>query len=47
MNAVKREEEPTQFGFSATRLGMDKSLEKQKNPMPGPAVTAVHQAERH
>jgi len=30
MNAVKKEEEPTQQGFSHTRLGMDKSLEKQQ-----------------
>ena len=29
MNAVKKEEEPAPFGFSATRLGMDKSIEKQ------------------
>ena len=30
MNAVKLEEEPTPLGFSATRLGLDKSLEKQR-----------------
>jgi len=29
MNLVKEEEEPLQFGFSHTRLGMEKSLEKQ------------------
>jgi hypothetical protein len=28
MNLVKKEEESTQLGFSATRLGMDKSIEK-------------------
>jgi hypothetical protein len=30
MNAVKAEEEPTPFGFSATRLGMEKALEKER-----------------
>jgi hypothetical protein len=30
MNKVKQEEEPTNFGFSHTRLGMEKTLEKQK-----------------
>ena len=30
MNMVKKEEEPTVDGFSHTRLGMDRSLEKQK-----------------
>ena len=30
MNLVKKEEEPTAFGFSHTRLGMEKTLEKQK-----------------
>jgi hypothetical protein len=29
MIAVKKEEEPTTFGFSATRLGLDRALEKQ------------------
>jgi hypothetical protein len=28
MNLVKKEEEPTEFGFSATRLGIEKVLEK-------------------
>jgi len=27
-NAVKKEEEPTTFGFSATRLGIEKHMEK-------------------
>ena len=27
-NAVKKEEDPTQHGFSATRLGMEKVIEK-------------------
>jgi hypothetical protein len=30
MNRVKQEEDPTELGFSHTRLGMEKSLEKQK-----------------
>ena len=46
MNAVKKEEEPAPFGFSATRLGMDKSIEKQ-HMSTGPMAGAVaHGAER-
>ena len=30
MNKVKQEEEPAQFGFSHTRLGMERSLERRK-----------------
>jgi hypothetical protein len=30
MNAVKREEDPTEHGFSHTRLGLDKTLEKKR-----------------
>jgi hypothetical protein len=33
MNMVKREEEPTQFGFSHTRLGMERTLSKQSSSM--------------
>lgn len=33
MNLVKKEEEPAVFGFSATRLGMERSLQKSKTPM--------------
>ena len=29
MNKVKQEEEPTEFGFSHTRLGMERSIERQ------------------
>jgi hypothetical protein len=47
MNAVKREEDPTPLGFSHTRLGMDKSLEKQKNSMATIAVGAAQEANRH
>lgn len=32
MNAVKQEEEPTPQGFSTTRLGLERSLDKQRNP---------------
>ncbi len=48
MNAVKKEEEPTPFGFSATRLGLDKVLEKQRltagNAM---AYAGMAEAEQH
>ena len=30
MNMVKKEEEPEEFGFSATKLGMEKALSKTK-----------------
>ena len=30
MNTVKKEEEPTEYGFSATRLGMEKTIEKER-----------------
>ncbi len=30
MNRVKQEEDPTELGFSHTRLGMEKSIEKMK-----------------
>jgi hypothetical protein len=30
MNLVKKEEEPQEFGFSATRLGLEKVLEKTR-----------------
>ena len=30
MNLVKQQEEPQEFGFSATRLGIEKTLEKTK-----------------
>ena len=31
MNAVKKEEEPTPFGFSHTRLGIERAMQKIKN----------------
>ncbi len=30
MNAVKQEEEPTPFGFSHTRLGIEKAIQKMR-----------------
>ena len=45
MNMVKREEEPTAFGFSHTRLGMEKTLEKlklQKSSVPLTALRKNH-----
>ncbi len=47
MNAVKQEEEPAPYGFSATRLGMDKTLEKQKSQPAGTPVGASVRTERH
>lgn len=41
MNIVKREEEPNPMGFSHTRLGMERSLEKEKGARP-----AQHSAAR-
>ncbi len=32
LNKVKREEDPTAEGFSVTRLGMEKSLQKRMTP---------------
>ncbi len=32
-NTVKREEEPSSHGFSATRLGMERVIEKQLNSL--------------
>lgn len=47
MNSVKRDEEPAAMGFSATRLGMEKALEKQKHPVAGMAAAVGQQAGRH
>ncbi len=38
MNTVKREEEPTALGFSHTRLGMERSLEKERALNSAPPV---------
>ncbi|MDA8421788.1 MAG: hypothetical protein M0Z89_00445 [Nitrospiraceae bacterium] len=42
MNMVKKEEEPTEIGFSHTRLGMEKTLEKQKHKQSGSPQRVVH-----
>ena len=46
MNLVKKEEEPTPLGFSATRLGMDKSIEK-KTVAPVSAAAAGLTVNKH
>jgi len=46
MNAVKREEEPTTFGFSATRLGLERVLEKQRVSGGAMAQANAHTMER-
>ncbi len=35
MNAVKQEEEPTALGFSHTRLGIEKSIQKSADQVTG------------
>lgn len=47
MNLVKKEEESCPIGFSATRLGMDRALEKKRHNILGMAVVAGAGAERH
>jgi hypothetical protein len=44
MNAVKREEDPNPLGFSHTRLGMERALEKQNTATisPNSAPYAAH-----
>jgi hypothetical protein len=45
MNMVKKEEEPSKVGFSHTRLGMERSIEKQKaekSTTAEPAPNAKH-----
>ena len=41
MNSVKVEEEPAMFGFSATRLGMEKALEKERATKAVPRKSAA------
>jgi hypothetical protein len=41
MNRVKQEEEPTSYGFSHTRLGLEKVLEKQKGATSTPSDEAA------
>jgi len=47
MNAVKREEEPTLYGFSHTRLGMIKSIEKQNMLVQGGVTSMSLDADHH
>ena len=47
MNSVKKEEEPAPFGFSATRLGMERSIEKQRFGMPDGSPVPVSKIDPH
>jgi len=42
MNTVKKEEEPADFGFSATRLGLERVLEKKKDGKTADLVNSKH-----
>jgi hypothetical protein len=44
MNAVKQEEDPNPQGFSTTRLGMERSLEKQRNTL---SATQTGASQKH
>ena len=46
MNAVKKEEEPTPIGFSHTRLGMDRALEKIRSAVGVMGITQAPQEEK-
>jgi len=48
MNMVKQEEEPRAYGFSHTRLGLERALEKQQakqassnTPLPEPGILKI------
>jgi hypothetical protein len=41
MNTVKKEEDPSEFGFSHTRLGIERVIEKQKTVLSTPAGQAA------
>jgi len=47
MDVVKKEEEPAPLGFSATRLGMEKSIEKLRFGMPDGAQPSVRKTDSH
>ena len=47
MVAVKQDEEAAPLGFSATRLGLDRSLEKQHGGVGHSANAMQREAERH
>jgi hypothetical protein len=46
MNSVKQEEEPTAFGFSHTRLGMDRALDKIRSAVGVMGITQAPQEEK-
>ena len=46
MNAVKKEEEPTPIGFSHTRLGMDRALEKIRSAVGVMGIMQAPQEEK-
>jgi hypothetical protein len=47
MNLVKKEEEPETLGFSHTRLGMEKSLEKIQKSQGTPEQSGAFASSRH
>jgi len=47
MNVVKKEEEPQTFGFSATQLGMVRSLEKSRYSVSAPIASNATQDKGH
>jgi hypothetical protein len=48
MNSVKQEEDPAPYGFSHTRLGMERALEKERGGPPAVRQPAQHEQEvRH
>lgn len=47
MNQVKKEEDPTEYGFSATRLGMEKVIEKQRYQVGNMMNAAPRSNEQH
>ena len=47
MTVVKREEKPAPLGFSATRLGTERSIEKLRFGMPDGAQPSVRKTNSH
>ena len=47
MNAVKTEEDPMPLGFSATRLGLEKSIEKQRFGMAAESRPSASKVDPH
>jgi hypothetical protein len=46
MNLVKKEEDASTHGFSHTRLGLERTLEKEKRSISAPPPTGMHKEER-